>query len=91
MLTRSFLKNLAAKAHRLNVVVLIGANGLTDQVQHEIDLALTSHELIKIRINAETREQRQEMVDQIIARHQATVVQQIGHVLVIYRANPDKQ
>lgn len=90
MLTRSFLKTLAAKAHQLNPVVLIGANGLTPQVQNEIDIALNAHELIKIRVNAGTREERQNMIDQIVEQQQAVIVQQIGHILVIYRVNPDK-
>lgn len=90
MLTRSLLKTLAAKAHQLNPVVLIGANGLTPQVQNEIDIALNAHELIKIRVNAGTREERQNMIDQIVEQQQAVIVQQIGHILVIYRVNPDK-
>jgi len=89
MLTRPFLKNLATKAQQLNPVVIIGGKGLTDPVHQEIEAALLAHELIKIRVGANTREDRQAMIDQIIAHHQATLVQQIGHVVVIYRKKPD--
>lgn len=89
MLTRSFLKNLATKAQQLNPVVMIGSKGLTEPVHQEIEAALLAHELIKIKVNAATREDRQAMIDQIIAKHDATMVQQIGHVVVIYRKKPD--
>lgn len=89
MLTRNFLKNLNTRAQQLRPVVLIGLNGLTEPVHHEIDTALTAHELIKIRINAGSKENRQAMVLNIAEKHQATIVQIIGHVLVIYRPNED--
>ena len=38
------------KAYLLKPVVIVGQNGLTDSVLDEIDVSLTSHELIKIRI-----------------------------------------
>lgn len=89
MLTRAFLKNLATKAQQLNPVVMIGTKGLTETVHQEIDGALLAHELIKIRVSASTKEDRQTMIDQIIAQHEAALVQKIGHVVVIYRKKPD--
>jgi RNA-binding protein len=85
MLTRTFLKNLNTRAQQLRPVILIGSNGLTESVHHEIDTALNTHELIKIRVNAESKETRQTMTSTIAEKHQATIVQTIGHVLVIYR------
>lgn len=89
MLTRTFLKNLATKAHHLNPVVMIGAKGLTPQVHEEVEAALLAHELIKIRISGASREARQAMVEEMAIAHQAEIVQQIGHVLVLYRANTE--
>lgn len=91
MLTRPFLKNLATKAHQLHPIVIIGAKGLTFQVHQEIDAALTAHELMKVRINAPTREARQEMIAEIAAHHQAIIVQAIGHILVLYRPNSEEK
>lgn len=88
MLTRTFLKTLCAKAHSLRPVVLIGNNGLTPTVHQEIEAALVAHELVKIRVNAANREDRQSMMSAITKLHQASVVQNIGHVLVIYRKCP---
>lgn len=89
MLTRNFLKNLNTRAQQLRPVVLIGLKGLNESVHHEIEAALHAHELIKIRINAGSKESRQTMVSAITEKHQATIVQIIGHVLVIYRSNED--
>jgi RNA-binding protein len=89
MLTRNFLKTLVTKAHTLNPVVIIGNNGLTDNVHHEVDAALTAHELIKVRVNAPTREARDEMIAAIVEQHGAHRVQTIGHVVVLYRPEED--
>ena len=89
MLTKAFLKNLATKAQQLNPVVLTGIKGLTPQVHQEIDVALKAHELIKVRLNAQDKEARQAMITEITEQHQATLVQAIGHVIVLYRPNED--
>lgn len=78
-------KNLRAKAHKLNPVVLIGSKGLTDAVLAEIDTALNSHELIKIKASGVEREQREAIAKQICDQLTAEFVQQIGGILVIYR------
>lgn len=85
MLTRHFLKNLITKSHALSPVVIIGQNGLTDNVHHEVDAALQAHELIKVRVNASTREERDEMITAIAEQHDAHVVQTIGHIVVLYK------
>jgi RNA-binding protein len=53
-------------------------------------VALTAHELIKIRVNASSKDIRTQMITEIASKHEATVVQAIGHVVAIYRVNPDK-
>lgn len=85
MLTRTFLRNLKTKAQHLHPIVIIGGNGLTPQIHHEVNEGLTAHELIKVRVNAETREDRKMMCDEIADTSNATIVQTIGHVLVLYR------
>ena len=79
-------KELKANSHKLKPVVIIGSQGLTDNVQKEIATALESHELIKIRINARDDEARQAMTQAILDEHDATLVNQSGHIAVIYRS-----
>ena len=89
MLTPVERKALKAKAHKLDPVVHIGAKGMTDEVIAEIDRALRSHELIKVRAGSMERDARDEAFDSICARTGAEAVQQVGKVFVIYRRRPD--
>jgi len=84
------VRKLRGLAHSLKVIVIVGNNGLTENVRHEIDDALTRHELLKVRVNAEDREQRDALISQMCEQSDATLVQRIGHVAVLYRQNPDK-
>ena len=83
-------KALKARAHSLNPVVMIGAKGLTDPVLREIDANLKSHELIKVKVASDEREEREAYFTQICSALQAAPVQHIGKTLVLYRENPDK-
>ena len=82
-------KQLKAQAHTLNPVVMIGQAGLTAAVLAEIELALNSHELIKLRVRAE-REDRKQITEKICLETKAELIQSIGQIAVIYRKNPDK-
>ncbi|PPD33202.1 MAG: ribosome assembly RNA-binding protein YhbY [Methylomonas sp.] len=82
-------KKLKAQAHPLNPVVMIGQAGLTPAVLKEIDLALDTHELIKVKIRAE-RDERNIIRQQISADTRAELVQSIGQVAVFFRKNPKK-
>jgi RNA-binding protein len=88
-LTRTQIKRLRAESQRLKLkpVVMIGQNGLSENVQNEIDIALVHHELVKIRIPALDRDSKKSFIDSICTHHQADLVQAIGHVIVIYRPN----
>lgn len=76
---------LKAASHNLKPVVIIGAQGVTQAVQDEIDTALTAHELIKIKLNANSGEERKQALNEITSQQKATLINQIGHVAVLYR------
>ncbi len=82
---------LRARAHGLNPVVSISENGLSDAVLKEIDACLKAHELIKIRVYGDSREDRIAYLEQICATLEAAPVQHIGKLLVIYRPAPADQ
>jgi len=90
-LSKSSIKNLRAESHRLSLkpVVMIGQHGLSDNVHAEIDLALTHHELIKIRVPGQEREDKKAMIDSICKKHKADLIQAIGNVAVLFRANKE--
>ena len=83
-------KQLRAKSHALKAIIITGQSGITPSVLNEINMALDYHELIKVRVNAEDREQRREMAEIIRSETGAELIHSIGHVIAIYRANPNK-
>ena len=88
MLTEPQKKHLRRLAHALQPLVSLGNAGLTDAVVKELDRALSDHELVKVRARASDREQRDTWLSELARRTQATLVQRIGNVAVIYRADP---
>ena len=82
-------RDLRARAHNLNPVVSISENGLTEAVLKEINLSLTAHGLIKIRVYGDSRENRIAYYEQICKELDAAPVQHIGKLLVVYRPQPD--
>jgi RNA-binding protein len=84
-LTNKQQRYLRGLAHSLKPVVTVGNAGLTDAVINETDAVLETHELIKARINAETKADREDMAKEIITQTEAALVQIIGHIAIIYR------
>ena len=80
---RQFLKGLA---HSRQPVVMIGNQGLTAAVLKEIERGLDAHELIKVKAASDEPDTRRAWMEEICAATGAAPVQQIGKVLVIYRA-----
>jgi len=84
------VRELRARAHDLNPVVSISENGLSDAVLKEIDTCLKAHELIKIRVYGDSREDRLAYQERICQELVAAPVQHIGKLLVVYRENTEK-
>ena len=89
-LTPTERRALRARAHALHPVVMIGEAGLTPAVLKEVDIALRSHELIKIRVLGDDRDLRAAMIGDICAALDAAPVQQIGKILVVFRPRPEE-
>lgn len=83
-------RHLRALGHKLKPVVLTGGAGLTEAVYREIDAALAHHELIKVRVNAEDREDRDAMIMEICGHSEAELIQRIGHIALLYRRNEER-
>ncbi len=90
-LSTAQIKRLRAEGHRrgLKPVVSIGQHGLGDNLHTEIDRALRRLELVKLRIPALPKAEKRDLARDLCAHHDAIQVEAIGHVLVLYRRNPD--
>lgn len=82
--------DLKARAHALKPVVWIGSAGLSENVMHELDQGLRSHELIKVKVASDERRTRTAFLNEICDRLGARPVQHIGKILVIYRPRPEQ-
>jgi len=69
--------------HQLKPVVIV--NGLAEGVLAEVARALHDHELIKIRINTEDRDEKKLLVQAICAQLDAELVQLIGNVALLLK------
>jgi RNA-binding protein len=78
-------KRLRTIGHQLNPVVTVGDNGLSETVIAEIERALNDHELIKVKVVTEDREDKKLIVAAMIKETGATLVQTIGHIALILR------
>jgi RNA-binding protein len=82
-------RHLRSLGHHLKPVVWIGQHGLKESVLAEIELALDSHELIKVKIAAE-RDTRSAIGDEICAKTHATMIHRIGQMIILFRRNEEK-
>jgi RNA-binding protein len=80
--------HLKARAHALEPVVQAGNAGVTERLVAEVDRALTAHELIKVRINQDDREQRVATGDEICTQTGAAAVHRVGKILILWRPRP---
>jgi len=88
-LTTKERAHLKARAHALEPVVQTGSAGVTDKLVAEVDRALTSHELIKVRIGSDDRADRVAIGDELCARTGATAVHRVGKILILWRPRPE--
>ena len=91
VLTSAQNRFLRGQAHELRAMLQVGGKGVTDAVVAEVDGALEHHELIKVKVAGEDREQRDAMIAQLCERTGAALVQRIGHTAVLYRPARDRR
>lgn len=90
-LTPARRRDLRAQAHHLNPVVTIAGNGLTPAVLAEVERSLQAHELIKVRVQGAEREQREALMTELCDAVEASPVQHIGNLLVIWRERREEE
>ncbi len=90
-LTNNQKKYLRGIAHGLNPMIMIGSNGITDNLMEELESTLEHHELLKIKIAFGDRDERQEIVQYILKQTNALLVQSIGKTCIIYRQNDETE
>ncbi|MGP5359545.1 YhbY family RNA-binding protein [Psychrobacter celer] len=88
-LDNATIKRLKGIGHELKPIVMIGNKGITPTITEEIDRALSDHELIKIKLPAGTKEERDTIGADLAAAANATLVHSIGRMALLLRQNPN--
>ncbi|KGO98464.1 ribosome assembly RNA-binding protein YhbY [Novilysobacter defluvii] len=89
VLTPAQTRFLRGMAHGLRAMLQVGGKGVTDNLVAELDLALEHHELVKVKVAAAEREERDAMIARLADATGAALVQRIGHTAVFYRPSRD--
>src|SRR4030095_10411164 len=90
-LTPALRPSLRSRAHALDPVVSIGHAGLTPAVMKEVDVALKAHELVKVRVHSEDRDERASPLSASCEALDAAPVQHLGKLLIVWRPAPKPQ
>jgi len=89
-LSSSQIRYLRSLAHDLSPVILLGNKGASESVTKELGLALNQHELVKVKLSGGDKDERQAQIAVLTEGTQAETIQQIGHVVVLFRRNIDE-
>lgn len=83
------VRHLRSLAHHLKPVVWVGQHGIKPSIIEEVNIALDSHELIKVKLVAD-KATRISMIGELTEATQAQLVQHIGQMAVLFRRNEEK-
>lgn len=88
-LDNATIKRLKGIGHELKPIVMIGNNGITPAITEEIDRALSDHELIKVKLPAGSKHDRDLVSTELAKTAKAQVIHTIGRMALLLRRNPN--
>ena len=88
-LSQSQKKEFRSLGHDLHPLVTVAGKGLSTTVMAEIIRCLHDHELIKVKFSVGDRDVKKTMIDDMLKQTEATLIQSVGNVALIYANNPD--
>lgn len=89
-LSNKQIKHLRGLGHKLSPLVLIGKEGLNDNILQAVETELLNHELIKVKIGTNSSVDKKDAAETVPDSTGSILVQLIGKTLLLYRANPKK-
>lgn len=76
---------LRSLAHAIKPVIGVGAKGVTPALLAELESALERHELVKVKIAAPDRDERDAWIERVVATAGAALVQRVGNIATVFR------
>ena len=89
LLTGGQKKALRSMGHHLEPGVYVGKEGLSPALIKSTEAALKAHELIKIKLGQNCPLERNEAGEKLARLTNSSLVQVIGRMVLLHRANPD--
>jgi RNA-binding protein len=89
-MSESHKKFLRGRGHSLQPVITVGDAGLSEALLKEFESTIRHHELIKVRVRAPQRSERDKLIDDLCVRGSACLISRIGNVALLYRPNTEK-
>jgi RNA-binding protein len=90
-LTGKQLRYLRGLGHHLHPVVMIGKGEIGENVVASVEEALTSHELIKVKLQEGCEMDRREAAEILAGQTGAIVAQILGKTILLYREGDPKK
>jgi len=84
-LTSKQKKQLKGLAHHLEPIVRVGKSKISDAVLAELLRTLEAHELIKVRIDLESGEERKAIAATLAASSESHLVTTVGKIAIFYK------
>ncbi|MEI7770359.1 MAG: YhbY family RNA-binding protein [Chloroflexales bacterium] len=84
---RNYLRKIA---NPLKPTVMLGKQGLTEEIIEKAIRELDAHELIKVRF-LEFKDERKELTEVILHKTGSALVGLIGNVAILYRQQADRE
>lgn len=91
MITPKERAGLRMEAQKLEPIIQVGKDGITNAVVNTVDQALFARELIKITVLESCPERAKEVANILSERSKADIVQVIGRKIVLYKKNTTKK
>ena len=89
-LTNPQKRKLKALAQRLEPMLKVGKQGLSEAFLQSVNDALAHHELVKIKFG-EFKEEKKQLAPQLAEKTASYLVMLVGNVVVLYRQSPDPE
>jgi RNA-binding protein len=84
------IRYLRGLGHHLKPLVILGRDGITDNVISAANAVLGAHELMKVKIGNGCFLERKEAADAMAEKTGSEVIQILGKTFLVFRANPDR-
>ena len=89
-LTGKQARYLKGLGHHLKPLVMLGRDGLSENVITTVNAVLTAHELIKVKIGNGCPLDRREAAGTVAEKTGSEIVQILGKTFLLFRANHDR-